>query len=233
MFPRLELTLNRAKSARSGIWSVGKQREWTWGCNISENFSITSCFSLHTEICLLSLQSCLILLLLGNCERQLLAKSYSGTKSRPVMQHHQQIGSVCWKGWNAVQNYPWGPGGISDATSVSGRVVEGFSRNCTNNVLYFNIQIAHWNIVYINVLVVEGFSRGCGVPLESVLKPRKSFPLDQPCPLGLRDAVLWHQHHRCRHHYYHHNHHHHHKQISLLCSFSFVMEHKKWKSKYR
>ena len=35
------------------------------------------------------------------------------------------------------------PGGISDATSVSGRVVEGFSRNCTNNVLYFNIQIAH------------------------------------------------------------------------------------------
>ena len=107
MFPRLKLTLNRAKSARSGIWSVGKQREWTWGCNISVNFSITSCFSLHTEICLLSLQSCLILLLLGNCERQLLAKSYSGTKSRPVMQHHQQIGLVFWKGWNAVQNYLW------------------------------------------------------------------------------------------------------------------------------
>ena len=119
--------------------------------------------------------------------------------------------SVCWKGWNAVQNHPWGPGGISDATSMSGRVAEGFSRSCTNNVLYFNIQRAHWNIVYINVLVVEGFSRGCGVPLESVLKPRKSFPLDQPCPLGLGDAVLWHQHHRCRHHYYHHNHHHHHQ----------------------
>ena len=139
MFPRLKRTLNRAKSARSGIWSVGKQREWTWGCNISENFSITSCFSLHTEICLLSLQSCLILLLLGNCERLLLAKSYSGTKSRPVMQNHQQIGLVCWKGWNAVQNYPWGPGEISDATSMSDRVVEGFSRSCTNNVLKYSI----------------------------------------------------------------------------------------------